>query len=83
MPSTLYVLPTSGFGPGLPTLEDDLAFRSRGADMRFFTFGVSLVDGGRPRDDRMVGLEVMVEDSMEDLTSDETVVNFSRTDAGT
>ncbi len=64
-------------------LDDDLALRSRGVDIRFLTFGVSFVGVGRPREDSIVGLVCMVDDKMEDLTPDETVVNFSRTDAGT
>ena len=84
-PSTWYVLPTSGLLPGLPMLEDDLALRSRGVDKCFFILGGSLIDVGRPTAENVAALDVIVEEEerMDDLTSEETVMNFSRTDAGT
>ena len=82
-PSIAYVLPICVFGPGLPRLDDDLAFLSTGVDIRFFTFGVALVGVGRPREERMAGLEVMLEQRIEDLTSEDTTLNFWRTESGT
>lgn len=74
-PLTWYVLPTSGKGIEPWSCEDDFAFR-RGA--RFFD-----VSTGRPSALSMVGFELKVDARIDDLTSGETTVNFSRTDAGT
>lgn len=63
---------------------EDLAFRNSGAESFFLILGVEwAVGSGRPKWERMAGLDEAVEERIEDLTEGETVENFCRTAFGT
>lgn len=82
----MHVLPTPrlGLGAGIGLRDDDdLVLRILGVDALFLGCLPGLLGGGRPNVARRVGLEVMLDDRIDALTSLLTVANLILTVEGT